>query len=500
MRTSPLQTETYTLPRFIESIAFDLSGNRERTRAKRLYRNDRVAFAYDVFPDIRLATYQENILGAFDDGKNRVAVRSPHGAGKTAIAALLVHHSVLTAESDCKVPTTASAWRQLEKYLWPEIKKVERLIAWPILSRPAYCQRTELLSLSIRLDSGLVEAFALASDNFALIEGAHASRLAYIFDEAKTIPVGMWDAAEGAFSSEGLGDSEILALAISTPGDPSGRFHDIHTGAPGLEDWHCIHITLEEAIANHRISRAWAEARARQWGVESAVYQNRVLGEFADNTEDGIIPASWVRAANDRWKEWDSKGRPTISGRRIIGIDSARKGADSTVLAVRSGSVIKNLHTIQKGPITQTASLTIPYATGYTLNIEMDGIGSSLYDILKEDKGQYGKNFQLKPVVAAGKTYKSDRSGELFFVNVRAAMWWNLREMLDPVNGDGIMLPPHEFLLKDLITPRWEMKRGGRIQLESVRSIKSRLGRSPDYGTAVCLAFWDVSRGGGAVF
>jgi len=66
-----------------------------------------------------------------------------------------------------------------------------------------------------------------------LIEGAHAESLLYIFDESKSIAAPVFDAAEGAFAGPG----EVFALAQSTPGEPSGRFYDIHARASGLEDW-----------------------------------------------------------------------------------------------------------------------------------------------------------------------------------------------------------------------------------------------------------------------
>ena len=490
--------DQYTLPGLVESIAVHVSGSSQHRKFQILYRDDRVAFAYDCFPPLKhtLAPYQAEMLGYFDEGESRVAVRGPHGLGKTLIAALLVHHAVLTSEEDCKVPTTASAWRQLEKYLWPEIKKLAKYIAWSVVGREQYDRRTELMTNSIRLNEGIVEAFALASDQHELIEGAHASRLVYVFDEAKTIPVPTWDAAEGAFANEGLADADLRAFAISTPGPPSGRFFDIHERRPGYEDWLARHVTLDEAIAAGRISRKWADQRAKQWGVDSGIYQNRVLGEFADDSEEGIIPRSWVRAANVRYLEWDSGGRQYRVGKRSLGVDTARKGEDSTVIACRDASVISNIHSFQKLPVTGTAGHIHRLNKGHFIHIEMDGgLGAAVYDILKEQDVQL-----LRPIIVGGKTAARDRSGALGFQNVRAAMWWNLREMLDPQFGDGIALPKHALLEADLVTPRWETKSNGVIALEAKKSIISRLGRSTDYGDAVCLAFWESSAGGGVVF
>src|SRR6185312_2888777 len=124
----------------------------------------------------------------------------------------------------------------------------------------------------------------------------------------KAIPGATFDAAEGAFANAGSDTvSEALAFAVSTPGEPQGRFYDIHARKPGYEDWFVWHVTLEDTIQAGRVSREWAEQRKRQWGEDSAVYQNRVLGEFASSEEDGVIPLGWIERANERWHVWNDQ-------------------------------------------------------------------------------------------------------------------------------------------------------------------------------------------------
>ena len=533
---SQYSSQVLSITDIARSVALDLTGGSARIKFQHTYENDRVAFIYDVMPTLAktITDYQLNILDLFDSGINRIALRGPHGLGKTFIASILVHHKLLTATTDCKVPTTASSSRQLIKYLWPEIRKSASHIAWPVVGRDAYDIRTEMLTQNIKLQNGMIEAFAVSSDNFALIEGAHATQMFYILDECKSIVPGMWDAVEGAFSTEGLNAPETIAvqtlsdeaevwrdrgsiaytqgsqysvqvLAISTPGAPIGRFYDIHLHKPGYEDWYTVHVTLEEAIAAGRISPKWAKQRAKQWGVDSSTYRNRVLGEFADNSEEGIIPLSWVKAANKRWEEWDKAGRPEASNNtvRTAGVDTARMGKDQTVLALREASVLSDIYRFSKVLTTVTAGHITNYCRHRTIIIEMDGgLGASVYDMLKEEeRDRTVKIFkELKPVTVSSKTFYRDKSGELAFYNVRAAMWWHLRELLDPDNGYDIALPPNDTLTLDLITPEWSTIRNGVIILESKKSIKRKIGRSTDLGDAVCLAFWDMSSGGGIVF
>ncbi len=228
-------------------------------------------------------------------------------------------------------------YRQLERYLWPEIHKWARKLRWDIIGREPFNRRTELLDPVLKLKHG--QAFAAASDDPALLEGAHAQSLLVVLDESKSISADVFDAVEGAMSGTG----EAFALATSTPGEPSGRFYDLCVRKPGLTDWRPFHVTLEHAIAAGRVSSGWAAQRAAQWDESSSVYQNRVLGEFAANSEDGVIPLAWVEAAIDRWRQWEEAGSPEPQGRHVVGVDVARGGADSTVLAMRKGDVIISL-------------------------------------------------------------------------------------------------------------------------------------------------------------
>lgn len=585
------------------SIVNQISVSGGLSMFQKFYRNDRIAFAYDCFGAYGRGTvrYQEEILGYFDDGYTRVAVRAPHGVGKSWLAALLVHHSVLTAEDDAKCITTASAWRQLEKYLWPEVHKAAKYIDWENIGREPYDLNHEFFQMKIVLDGGLVEAFGVASDDYNTIEGAHAKKLAYIFDEAKAIPRDTWNAAEGAFananvgkqrldsiedlSSEGAGvvdgldtlasmiktrderkkirkthsyiqarmdgekivlvdpltdlsrqrfhsiprfpvtdktiqlpmeksvalvdvtpmapvdptanviTDQAIAFAISTPGEPNGQFYDIHMHRPGYEDWLTRHITIDEAIKAGRIGSDWVAMRKKQWGEGSALFQNRVLGEFADASEEGMIPRSWVVNACERWVKWHNDGGKLPTGKRTMGIDTARQGMDKTMVAVQQGFIISIIYRYSKLSITSLAGYIKAIANGSYLNIEMDGgLGASLFDILRSEGVPL-----LRPITVAAPTTWVDKSRKLKFFNVRAAMWWNMRELLDPDDGEDIMLPPNEDLIGDLTAPHLIVMKDSTLLVESKADIRDRIGRSTDYGDSVCLAFWKMGAGGGVV-
>ncbi len=450
---------------------------------KRTYRNDPVAFAHDCISwrtDEKLASYQEEILAALVKNR-RVAVRAPHATGKSATAALAVLWFALTRDGDdWKVPTTASAWRQLTKFFWPELHKWARRLNWDKVTRQPFNSQTELLTLNLKLTTG--EAFSVASTNHELIEGAHADHLLYLFDEAKAISTNIFDAAEGA-----LANGECYALAISTPGEPVGRFYSIHCRKPGLESWWVRHITLEEAIKAGRINQTWADEKKLLWGEHSAVYQNRVLGEFCTSDEDGLIPLAWVEAAIDRWLEWEeSKQWLPFS---CVGVDVARsENGDKTVLALRHGDVITELrrHTgADTMSVVGNVAGILKKRGGYAV-VDVIGVGGGPFDRLREQKFSV-RAFNASSSAPSG---MKDRSGELEFLNLRSAAWWNLREALDPAYGPTIALPADDTLIGDLTAPHWKTTSTGKIQIESKDEIRKRLGRSTDDGDAVVMAFF----------
>lgn len=456
-------------------------------------------------PGRGLTGYQNEIVTELAQ-RRRAAVRGPHGLGKTMLASSVVLWFAITREQagiDWKVLTTASAWRHLSVYLWPEIKKWARGLDWEGLNREPFRERDELLDLNLKQRFGA--ASAVASSKPELIEGAHADSLLYILDEAKIIPDATWDAVEGAFSGGQMtGFPEAYALAISTPGPPRGRFYDIHRRKPGLEDWWVRHVKVEEAIAAGRISQDWVDQRRKQWGGNSSRFANRVLGEFYEDETDALIPLSWIEAAIERWYAWDEAGRPALPGKRVRAVDVARSGSDSTIVAFRMGPVVTELRPYEQqdtmGTVARVQPLLLPKGRNGQPNPEEDaetalkgvgvvdtiGVGAGVFDRLKET------GLAVVPYTGSARTKMTDRSREYGFTNTRSAAYWNLRELLDPAYDSPLMLPDDDLLVSDLTAPTYAYLSGvpPKIQVEPKDDVSEKLGRSPDRGDAVAMAYF----------
>lgn len=214
-----------------------------------------------------------------------------------------------------------------------------------------------------------------------------------------------------------------------------------------------------------------------------------LYGDFQAGMEDDpwqVVPTAWAEAAMARWKRPD-KLAPMDS----LGVDVARGGKDNTILARRHGMWFDEALAY---PGTQTpdgptiAGLVVAALRDRApIHIDVIGVGSSPYDFLNE-MGQ-----QVLGVNVAESALGMDKSGRLRFKNQRSELWWRMREALDPANNTGIALPPDQRLLADLCAPTWKLV-GQTVAVASREEILDKIGRSPDYASAYCLALMDTPK------
>lgn len=212
------------------------------------------------------------------------------------------------------------------------------------------------------------------------------------------------------------------------------------------------------------------------------LYGDFTIGQVDDPYQ--IIPTAWVWEAIERGKQTPEPE----SAQTAIGVDTAYGGRDKTVIALRYG---RWLAPLLKYPGKETpdgkkaATLVVSAVQGEPeVNVDPIGYGAAAYEQLRDTT-----KLTVRGVNFGEGTRATDKSGRLSFANVRAAAYWHMRELLDPVNENLICLPDDHELLADLTAGRWEL-RAGKVYLESKDEIKKRLGRSPDCGDAAVLAFY----------
>lgn len=207
-----------------------------------------------------------------------------------------------------------------------------------------------------------------------------------------------------------------------------------------------------------------------------------------------ICPTEWIRLAQARW----TREQPGLIG--YVGVDPARGGQDATVLAPRSGAWIGPLLKTP-GKLTPTGAsvvqLLLPLMRrGGIANLDVIGLGAAVEDAAREQK------LPVAAINVSSATPKRDKSGKIGFVNLRAYLYWKLREALDPEGDILLALPPDPELLGDLRATKWELTARG-VKIIDKDDIRDRIGRSPNCADAVMLTMFEqeVLRGGiGMVF
>lgn len=223
-------------------------------------------------------------------------------------------------------------------------------------------------------------------------------------------------------------------------------------------------------------------------------------GDFTAGLEDDawqVIPTRWVQAAMERGRRQPTRplqpdGKPVPLS--ALGADVAAGGPDRTAFSPRYGDWFAPVRAFpgKDTPDGAAAAARMIEAMGgerVIPNIDVIGVGQGLKTALGM------QNIPFNAVNAAASSYAYDRSGLLKMANVRAEMYWRMREALDPESGRNIALPDDRELLAELCEARWNLTAQG-VLIEPNAAIVERLGRSPDKAVAVLLANYAAPRAG----
>lgn len=216
-----------------------------------------------------------------------------------------------------------------------------------------------------------------------------------------------------------------------------------------------------------------------------------------------VVPTLWVREAQARWKPAPYPGIPMCA----MGVDPARGGECDTTIACRYDGWYAPVIAI---PGKETARGTD--VAGHVVANRRDnahvvidmggGYGGAPLEHLEQNLGSR----YVHGHVPSGESTERTEDGSLKFFNKRSESWWKFREALDPARAGGsfIALPDDPVLVADLTAPTFSLS-NGKIKVESKMDgvdsegkpkpgLVKRLGRSPDRGDAVILAWSEGNR------
>jgi hypothetical protein len=403
------------------------------------------------------------------------AVKACHGPGKSFIAARLALWWLCVHElGDAFVVTTAPSWPQVQAILWREMRRAHRRGRLPgRITLDCHMYMGEGHS-----DEELIAMGRKPADyDETAFQGIHARYILILLDEACGIPVPLWTAVKTLMTNE-----NARVLAIGNPDDPGSEFAQVCK--PG-SNWNVIQIaafdspnfTGEEIppdVAENLVGPMWVADREADWGIDSPLWQAKVLAEFPDISDEYLISPHMIQKGIDTELAGLERGR--------YGADIARMGADKSVVYRNRGGVLRYVAEWAMADTMQsTGKLKLIldkhiYMHRPPMVIDIIGLGSGPFDRLRE------QGYPVVPFSGGERAFRPDK-----FKNRRAEIYWTFRQHLE----DGLidLDPDDPELHAQLQSIKWFVDSGGRIQIESKEDMRARGIKSPDRADAAVYSY-----------
>jgi len=403
--------------------------------------------------------WQREALEAVRDGP-RVACKSGHGVGKSALLSWVILWYLITRP--CRIVCTANSANQLSQVLWAEIQK------WARQMPKGLQGQLEITSdkISVKGVDSSCHARVSRKENPEALQGFHHERLLFVIDECSGVDDIIFEVAQGALSTAG---SKILM--VGNPTRNSGYFYEaFHKNA---HRWHKMTVSCADA---DYVSEDFIEDMAHQYGEDSAIFAVRVRGEFAETSEDSLIPRHLVESSVGRDVE-------AMTVAPIWGLDPARFGGDRTALAKRQGNVLTEpIKAWQGKDLMETVGLilaeweTTPFMDRPSeICVDSIGVGAGVVDRLRE-LGMPARGVNVAESPALGNRYQ----------RLRDELWFKCREWFE---ARDCQMPDQDELLHELTSLRFKILSSGKFKAEGKDEMKKRGLRSPDLADAFVLTF-----------
>lgn len=218
-------------------------------------------------------------------------------------------------------------------------------------------------------------------------------------------------------------------------------------------------------------------------------------GDFSIKQKDDrwqFIHTSWILAAQERGRKTP---KPDVA-LRALGVDVAHGGADNTVIAPIWGNWFGPMTIIPGGetPNGDEVAKAVDdiWDKSAPIGVDAIGYGASACDTMV--------NWGMKPMPInfGAASSRLDKTHRFQFFNQRAEFYFALADALNPDSGEELCLPDSRTLRADLAAQRYKIVKG-KIQLVEKEKIREKLGRSPDEGDALILAWRAAQRLGGPI-
>ena len=472
---------------------------------------------------VTLDREQQDILSSVQFNP-RTSVASGTARGKDFVAACAaVSFLYLTPRwntrkelvENTKVALTAPTDRQVKNIMIPEVSRLYNRAKQRGIVLPG---RLNAYDIRTDNDEWFLTGFKADEHNHEAWSGFHAVHTMFVITEASGIGDDTFAAIEGNLQ----GDSRILLVfnpntpvgyaARSQRGDRWAKFRLNSLTAPN--------VLQRRLVIPGQVDYEWVVDKVTEWCTPIAsedrtdefddfefegkwyrpedLFRKKVLGKFPKVSDDVLIPQQWIEAAQERWKLAQGK-EPVSDELRLLGVDVAGMGRDSTVFCERKGRWVAELQSRNSGGQADHMAVAGDIAARrrrhprMLVSIDTIGEGAGVYSrCLEIDDKRYIISCKYSEGAKRFDRDLSDITGQYKFVNMRAYLFWCVRDWLNPKNETGAMLPPDSQLAEEATEIRWFFRSDGKIIIEPKEDIKKRLGRSPDKFDALANTFYPV--------
>lgn len=440
-------------------------------------------FAYWAFPwqepntDLEhragLEPWQERVLRDIQDNiatvseALRIAVRSGHGVGKSALLCIIILWAIST-KVDTRGRVTANTEKQLLRTLWPELAKWHRLF----IARGLFKVTATSIFVDVpgREKEWRIDAIPWSEDNPEAFAGLHnyGKRILVICDEASGIPNIIWETLDGATLDS---NTEILWVATGNPTKAVGRFRDCFEARSN--EWIAYKVDSRDVSFTNK---AQIERAIDRYGVDNDYVKVRYLGEFPSVEAAALFSPEAIRTAMTR--EVVSSFRDAL----ILSVDVARFGNNESVITFRRGKDgrtkppirRRGLSTIELGSL--IAGLIVSEDPDQVF-IDEGGVGGGVVDFVRHlGHSVIGVNFGAKP---------SAMPGGILVANKRAEMYVAFREWI----REGGTLPEDNDLREQLEQIEYYLTPKSQIILVSKDDMRAEGKESPDLADSYAISF-----------
>jgi phage terminase large subunit len=402
----------------------------------------------------------EKVMNACGRMGAQIVFRAANEVGKTSYIACLVILWWLFVFPKGKVISTAGVYRQVTEQLVPCLHRYSgRFPKWDFLKdRIVIGGTTRYLGFSTS-DPGYFEGFHGSLDEPLLI----------IFDEAKSIKQGIYDAAERC--------KPQVFLQMSSPGQPEGPFYNNCTRLASF--FQQFKLTQPECPWH---DKAEIQRRIDKYGMNHPLVRSMIFAEFMEFVDNALLSL----AAYEHCRDNPPSFKP---GERHAFCDFAA-GRDENVLGVRLGNRVW-IEKAWRDPNTMSAvgQFVLLFSKlkkeiglqPYEIEGDADGLGKPMLDRIVES------GWNILPF-RGGDDPLVDRE----YFN-RIAEVWGLGTRA--IQRQELIFKEHDDeLMTQLINRKSKVHSSGKFWIETKEEMKKRGLGSPDRADSVLGAAMPLRR------